>query len=122
LLAALARIRCPQGDTADTVVDQQMNRHPPPRSQFEENERMTPDQYAKLAGVSLDDRPTLSGRRLGELTEADLNVEADLWKRVEEISRRLVDGSRPTPEERALLDDFVRLGRRMWSWALGLPD
>jgi hypothetical protein len=99
-----------------------MNRHPPPRSQFEENERMTPDQYAKLAGVSLSGRPTLCGRRLGDLTEADLNVEADLWKRVEEISRRLVDGSRPTPEERALLDDFVRLGRRMWSWALGLPD
>jgi hypothetical protein len=99
-----------------------MNRHPPPRSQFEENERMTPDQYAKLTGVSLSGRPTLSGRRLGDLTEADLIAEADLWRRVEEISRGLVAGSRPTPEERALLDDYVCLGHRMWSWALRLPD
>jgi hypothetical protein len=99
-----------------------MNQHPPPRSQFEENERMTPDQYARLTGVSLSGRPTLCGRRLGDLTKADLDAEADLWKRVEEISGRLVAGSRPTPEERALLDDFVCLRRRMWSWALGLPD
>ena len=99
-----------------------MNQLPPPRSQFEENERMTPDQYATLTGVALSGRPTLSGRRIGDLTEADLNAEADLWKRVEEISGRLVAGSRPTPEERALLDDFVCLGRRMWAWALGLSD
>ena len=100
-----------------------MNRHQPtPRSQFEENERMTPDQYARLTGVSPYGRPTLSGRRLGDLTKADHDAEADLWKRVEEISRRLVNGSPPTPEERALLDDFARWGRRMWSWALGLLD
>jgi hypothetical protein len=89
----------------------------------ERDQTMTPDQYAKLTGVSAYERPTLSGPRLGDLPVNDLGGEVDLWKRVEKIINRLESGcAPPTAEERRLLDDFARWERRMWSWALGLPD